>query len=182
MGSWIFRSSNWVDFNSIFDVRNLQGLNPKVFWLKVVRILQQARRFLWRCGLPCIISGRKTRKNDDRSSARTGIQLDTSKPQPLGRLLSWRIHLRQSVAVSQMHALLLQLFEEQISFLADEPEWYWPINRRFHPITLSGNDHPGMFRLLPLCIAGSILTCKTSEPQKHVEIPLFVRCSRHLTF
>ncbi|AFI83964.1 bifunctional uridylyltransferase/uridylyl-removing protein [Methylophaga nitratireducenticrescens] len=116
-----------------FDVRNLQGLKSKGFLAESeFEILQQSRRFLWRVRFVLHhLAGRKQEKmmiDHQRELAKQLGYVETDSRMAVEHFM--KDYYRTVRAVSQMNALLLQLFEENI-ILADEPRDIEPINRRF---------------------------------------------------
>src|SRR5690554_834266 len=145
---------NWVA-QQHFDVRNLQGLKAKGFLAESeFDILQQSRRFLWRVRFALHHqAGRRQEKlmiDHQRELAKQLGYTETDNRMAVEHFMKdYYLTVR---AVSQMNALLLQLFEETI-ILADEASVIEPINRRFqlHNGYLE-TINPGMFAYYPYAL------------------------------
>lgn len=158
---------NWVA-RQHFDVRNLQGLKAKGFLAESeFDTLQQSRRFLWRVRFALHHqAGRKHEKlliDHQRELAKQLGYLDTDSRMAVEHFM--KDYYRAVRAVSQMNALLLQLFEETI-ILADDPSIIEPINCRFqlHNGYLE-TINPGIFAYYPYALLEVFLILQ-QHPQR----------------
>jgi len=173
---------NWVA-QQHFDVRNLQGLKSKGFLAESeYDILQQARRFLWRVRFALHHqAGRKQEKMMIDHQRELAIQLgyvETNNRMAVEHFM--KDYYRTVRAVSQMNALLLQLFEENI-ILADEPSDIEPINRRFQ----SHNGYletinPGMFAFYPYALLEVFLILQQHPHLKGIRASTIRQIHAHL--
>lgn len=173
---------NWVA-QQHFDVSDLYGLNKKDFLAQnEYEILRKSQRFLWRVRFVLHhLAGRKQEKlliDHQRELSKLLGYRETDKRMAVEHFM--KDYYRCARAVTQMNALLLQIFEENI-IQADEPQAIQPINRRFQ----SHNGYletinPGIFAFYPYAMLEVFLLLQQNPHLKGIRASTIRQMHAHM--